>query len=67
MNAITKFQEMKLHAKYITQAGYTVRVMQDGTLEVQDPYHLNGNANAGYDVVKLRTETAARKFIRDRS
>lgn len=67
MNAFTKAAEMKNYMKYIQQAGYEVRMMQDGTLEVQDPYHMNGKANAGYDVVNLKSARAAAKFIADRS
>lgn len=58
---------MKNHQKYIESAGYEVRMMQDGTLEVKDPYHLNGKANAGFDIVCLRSARAVFKFIADRS
>lgn len=67
MNAFTKAAEMSNHKKYIELAGYEVRMMQDGTLEVKDPYHLNGKANAGFDIVNLRSARAASKFISDRS
>ena len=67
MSAFSKAAEMKTHQKYIESAGFEVRMLQDGTLEVKDPYHLNGKANAGFDVVTLRNARAATKFIADRS
>lgn len=67
MCAISKHHEMKNYSKYLAAAGFEVRTLQDGTLEVKDPYHLNGKANAGYDLVTLRTPRAVEKFIADRS
>lgn len=66
MTATTKSQ-MNLHQKCIESAGFDVRMLRDGTLEVKDPYHLNGKANAGHDLVILRNSRAATKFITDRS
>jgi hypothetical protein len=70
MSAFTKAAEMKNHMKYIQSGGYEVRMMQDGTLEVQDPYcgYNSGKYGVdGHDVVVLRNARAAEKFIRDRS
>lgn len=59
--------EMKSYQAYIQSAGYEVRMLKDGSLEVKDPYHLNGKANAGYEIVVLRTPRAVNKFILERN
>lgn len=64
---MTKAAEMKSLQAYIQSAGFEARVLRDGSLEVKDPRHLNEQANAGNDIVVLRTPLAAHKFIRERS
>ncbi len=66
MTAIGKFQEMREFAKYIESAGYEVRVMQNGVLEVQDPVRSSANG-IEHKAVFLNTPQQARKFINDRS
>ena len=59
--------EMKSLKAYVESAGFEVSMLKDGSLEVKDPYHLNGKANAGFEIVVLRTPRAVNKFIRERS
>jgi len=65
--AMTARQDMKNYLNYIAAAGFNVRMMKDGALEVQDPYMLNGKANAGFEIVTLKTPRQANRFIMDRS
>lgn len=58
---------MKESKAYIERAGFEVRLLDDGTLQVKDPYHLDGKANAGFDLVTIRTPREANLFIEKRS
>lgn len=64
---MSKQKDMTSWMNYIACAGFNVRMLSNGSLEVQDPYHLNGKANAGYDLVTLSTSSQAAKFVNDRS
>ncbi|WP_186083629.1 hypothetical protein [Burkholderia gladioli] len=66
MNAISEFHALSTYAKQLESMDYPVVFMQDGTIEVQDPYLLNGALTFG-PVVAIKTAEQARQFIRQRA
>ncbi|ODN26999.1 hypothetical protein BED46_028220 [Burkholderia contaminans] len=70
LSAIAKCQEMKPVLSSIQQSGFAAQMMQNGTIEVQDPVlclGVGGKNHTEYRTIKLHGAKAARHFIIERS